>query len=134
MKISLQKYAKALCESLEKEKPGAEANQKIQNLLKILTKRKQNKLIGQLPAAFTALWLKMQNKMEITVVLAEEPSKEEVENIEKLLSAAFNKQVLVTIRINPQVIGGMKLYFGDCIIDNTVAAHLEGLRRELATS
>ncbi len=130
MKISLQKYAKALCQSLEKEH-GEAITMKIQNLLKLLTKRKQSKLIGQLPRAFKSLWLKMHNKMEVTVALAKEPTKEEIENITASLSTAFNKEVLISHRVNPDIIGGMRLEFDDCIFDGTVAANLEKLRSNL---
>lgn len=133
MKVSLQKYAKALCQSLEKEKDSKVVNQKIQNLLKILTKRKQSKLIKHLPDAFKQIWLKMHDKMDVTVVLAKEPSKEEVKDIAKLLSSAFGKDVLVSTRVNPDVIGGMKLEFDDSIIDNTVAASLLKLKQHLTT-
>lgn len=131
MKVSLQKYTKALCQSLEKD--STNAAQKIQNLLGILTKRKQSKLIRQLPTAFRNSWRKMHNQMEVTVILAEEPSKEEVKNIEKLLSSAFDKEVIVSTHINPEVIGGMKLEFDDSIIDNTVAASLIKLKQHLTT-
>lgn len=131
MKVSLRKYAKALCESLDKEKDSKVVDQKIQNLLKILNKRKQSKLIRQLPAAFKSLWLKMHKQMDVTVVLAKEPTKEETQNIKELLSAAFDKDVLVSTRVNPDVIGGMKLEFDDSIIDNTVAANLEKLKLHL---
>ena len=133
MKVSLRKYTKALCESLEKEKDSKVVNQKIQNLVKILIKRKQSKLIRQLPAAFRKLWLKMHGQMDVSVILAKEPSKDEIKDIEKLLSAAFSKDVLIHTSVNPDVIGGMKLEFDDSIIDNTVAANLEKLKLHLTT-
>jgi F-type H+-transporting ATPase subunit delta len=131
MKVTLRKYAKALSQSLDKEKDAKVVNQKIQNLLKLLIKRKQGKLIKQLPAAFKSIWLKIHNQMDVKVVLAKEPSKEEIKNIEELLSAAFNKEVIITTAVNPDVIGGMKLEFDDSIIDNTVAANLEKLKLHL---
>lgn len=133
MKVSLRKYAKALCESLDGEKDSKVVDQKIQNLLKILTKRKQSKLIKQLPEAFKSIWLKMHNQMDVKVTLAKDPTKEEVKNIEKLLSSAFDKDVSISTSTNPDVIGGMKLEFDDSIIDNTVAANLEKLKQHLTT-
>lgn len=133
MKVSLQKYAKALCESLKKEKDHKVVTKKIQNLLKILIKRKQSRFIRQLPAIFRKSWLKMHNQMDVTVILAAEPTSEETKDIAKLLGDAFNKEVLISTRVNPQVIGGMKLEFDDSIIDNTVAANLEKLKLHLTT-
>lgn len=131
MKVSLRKYSEALCDSLIDEKDNKMVTQKIQNFLKLLNKRKESKLIKQLPAAFEAIWLKKHNEMKVTVVLPYEPSQTEIKGIAKLLSESFNKEVIVFIRTNPEVIGGMKLEFDDCVIDNTVAAHLEKLKQHL---
>lgn len=134
MKISLRKYAEALSESLIEEKDHKIVAEKIQNLLKLLTKRKQSKLIKQLPETFKTIWLKKHNKMEVSVTLAEEPSAEEMKNISGLLADAFQKEVILSTRVNSQVIGGMKLEFGDCVIDNTVAANLIKLKHHLITA
>lgn len=134
MKVSLRKYAEALSESLINEKDDKIAAGKIQNLLKLLTKRKQSKLIRQLPETFKAIWLKKHKKMEVSVVLAEKPSEEEMKNITRLLADAFQKEVILSTRVNPQIIGGMKLEFGDCVIDNTVAANLVKFKHHLITA
>lgn len=134
MKISLRKYAEALSESLSQEKDLKIAAEKIQNLLKLLTKRKQSKLIKQLPETFKAIWLKKHKKMEISIILAEKPSAEEMKNISRLLADAFQKEVILEARVNPRIIGGMKLEFGDCVIDNTVAANLVKLKHHLITA
>lgn len=134
MKISLRKYAEALCESLIEEKDHKIAAGKIQNLLKLLTKRKQSKLIKQLPETFKAIWFKRHKKMEISVILAKKPSEEEIKNIARLLADAFKKEVILEEKINPQIIGGIKLEFDDCVIDNTVAASLVKLKHHLITA
>lgn len=134
MKISLRKYASALCESIQDGEAGEVTAQKMRNLLKIMAGHKQGKLIKQLPAVFKSLWLKKHNRLEVTAVLALEPSAEEIKNITRLLTGTFKKEVILSTRINPQVIGGMKLIFEDCVIDGTVAANLTGLKRHLTAA
>lgn len=131
MKISLQKYAAALCESLMDEKDSLVVTQKIQNLLKLLNRRKQNKLIKQLPEVFKTQWLKRHNKVAVTAVLARAPLTEEINSITQLLTTTLKKEIILSTRINPQVIGGLKLEFENCIIDGTIAARLINLYRNI---
>lgn len=131
MKISLKKYAEALCESLKNEKDAKIVAERIQSLLKLLTRRKQSKLIKQLPEVFKTVWFKKHNKMAVNVVLAEEPSEEEIKDIVNLLNDAFKKEVIISTKVNPEIIGGMKLEFDDYVIDGTVAAGLEKLHQHI---
>ncbi|MEK7085641.1 MAG: F0F1 ATP synthase subunit delta, partial [Patescibacteria group bacterium] len=57
-----------------------------------------------------------------------EPSAEEIDSLKKLLSEAFKKDVILSTKIDPNVLGGMKLEFGQYIIDGTVTANLEKLK------
>ena len=74
MKVSIKKYAEALADVLKDEKDKAEAKKKMQNLLRILTKRKQGKLIKQLPSTFKTIWLRQKGQLEIKATLPYEPT------------------------------------------------------------
>ena len=131
MKVSLRKYAQVLAETLEGDKDIDSVNQKIQNLLKILTRRKQSKLIKTLPAAFQKIWLSKKGQMVVKLTLAKESSKAELEQISSLLKEAFKKEVILDLKVDANVIGGMKIEFDDYIIDSTVLGNLESLKLQL---
>ncbi|MEK7673223.1 MAG: ATP synthase F1 subunit delta [Patescibacteria group bacterium] len=131
MKVSLRKYAQVLASTLEEDKDSNSVNQKIQNLLKILTRRKQSKLIKNLPAAFQKIWLSQKGQMVVKLTLAKEASKTELEQISSLLKEAFKKEVILDVKVDPNVIGGMKIEFDDYIIDSTVLGNLESLKSQL---
>jgi F-type H+-transporting ATPase subunit delta len=132
MKVSTTKYAQALTEVLKDEKDAKEVNQKIQNLLKLLTKRKQGNLIKELPEAFKKAWLSQKGQLEVNVTLPYKPTDQDKLKIVRLLTEALNKEVIISIEVDEEIIGGMKIEFGDYIIDGTVIKNLELLKSSIA--
>jgi F-type H+-transporting ATPase subunit delta len=132
MKVSTTKYAQALAEVLKDEKDAKEVKQKIENLLKLLTKRKQGKLIKELPEAFKKAWLSQKGQLEVNVTIPYKPTDQDKLKIVRLLTEALNKEVIVSIEVDEEIIGGMKIEFGDYIIDGTVLKNLELLRSSIA--
>ena len=131
MKISIKKYAEALVESLADEKDKKKVGEKINNLLKILAKRKQSKLIRQLSQEFKTEWMKKKGQLEVLVTLPYKPSDEEKLRIIRSLGEALKKEIIMGIKVDEKVIGGMKIEFEDYIIDGTVAKSLEMLKLNL---
>lgn len=134
MKISLKKYAQALADSLYGEKDSAVINERIQNLLKLLVKRKQSKLVKQFVKAFFSEWMKKNGKVFCKVTVPFEPNDAETKDLEKLLSDALNKKATIKVNTDPSVIGGMKIEFDDYIIDGTVITGLKTLKSQIVNA
>ena len=132
MKVTTAKYAQALAEVLKDEKDAKEIEQKIQNLLKLLTKRKQGKLIKELPEGFKKAWLSQKGQLEVNVTLPYKPTDQDKLKIVRLLTEALNKEVIISIKVDEEILGGMKIEFGDYIIDGTVLKNLEMLKNSIA--
>jgi F-type H+-transporting ATPase subunit delta len=50
------------------------------------------------------------------------------------LSRRLNKEVKLQVAVDPRILGGLRLQYGDHVIDGTVATKLQQLRRRLATT
>jgi len=68
--------------------------------------------------------------VEITTALPLEKDEQEV--IKAKLAKAMLKEVVVTTRINPAIVGGLVLRIGDQVIDGSVHTRLQGLKKSLA--
>lgn len=134
MKISPRKYAQALAESLDSVKSETEVNERINSLLKMLVKRKESKLIKRLPELFKGVWLKRQGKMEMSVTMSDEISDSEKSVLQKLLKDAFKKDIDMSVKVENDIIGGMKIEFGEYVIDGSVRKNLEMLENKLVNS
>lgn len=56
---------------------------------------------------------------------------EEQEAVKKDVLARVGKQVSVSFRVDPAILGGLVVKVGDKVLDGSVAAQLEGLRQSL---
>jgi F-type H+-transporting ATPase subunit delta len=131
MKTSITKYAQALTAVLKDETDQESINEKIQNFLKLLVKKKDTKLIKSFMPEFRAVWLESKGQLEVKVTLPYEQSAEESEELAKALSKALEKEVIISVKVDENVIGGMKLEFEDYVIDGTVLKNLQTLKYNL---
>ena len=56
------------------------------------------------------------------------------DRVTRELSKRLDKDVRLSVVVDPRILGGMKLQYGDRIVDASVATRLEQLRRRLAAS
>lgn len=134
MRISLKKYAQALADSLHGEKDSAVIEERIQNLLKLLVKRKQSKLVKQFTPAFFSEWMKKNGKVFCKVTVPYELNDAETKDLEKLLSDALNRKASIKVSVDADIIGGMKIEFEDYIIDGTVITGLKTLKSQIVNA
>ena len=52
-------------------------------------------------------------------------------SVEELLKEVVGKEIRLTSRVDPQIIGGIVARVGDHVIDGSTATRLESMRREL---
>jgi F-type H+-transporting ATPase subunit b len=58
-------------------------------------------------------------------------NKEEQEAVKANVLSKMGKQASVTFRVDPSILGGLVVRVGDKVLDGSVAAQLEGLRKSL---
>jgi F-type H+-transporting ATPase subunit delta len=134
MKISVKKYAEALAASLYGEKDKGVADEKIHNLLGLLQRKKKGKLIRRLPDIFKKVWQEKNKQMEMKATFSAEPGKQEVDDFAASLSETFDRKVSIDVVVDESIIGGVKLEFGEYVVDSTVVKNLEILKNKLVSS
>ena len=73
-------------------------------------------------------------RVRATVTTAVELESEDRERVARELSKRLDKDVKLSVVVDPRILGGLKLQYGDRIVDASVATRLEQLRRRLAAS
>jgi F-type H+-transporting ATPase subunit delta len=69
-----------------------------------------------------------------TVTTAIELQAQDRERVARELSRRLDQEVHISVVVDPRILGGMKLQYGDRVVDASVATKLEQLRRRLAAS
>ncbi len=73
-----------------------------------------------------------RERLLATVTVAVPPTPAQVERLTALLSRAYGRAMHVNVAVDPQVLGGMRIAVDDEIVDATVLARLDDVRRRLA--
>ncbi|MFA5948222.1 MAG: ATP synthase F1 subunit delta [Candidatus Gracilibacteria bacterium] len=134
MKVSTKKYAQALTEALIDDKEQASINEKIKNFLSILRRRKKTKLLRYFMDTFKKVWNEKNNALEITCLMAYGPSDNEIKSLTESLKKTFDKKIILNIKKDENLIGGLRLEFDENIIDGSIKKNLEILKSKLVNS
>jgi len=90
--------------------------------------------LGRLPSMIQAFHDKAQEafgRIEVNVHTAAPISSADLDAIRERLASALNKEVVAHHRSDPAMIGGLKLRFGDRLVDGSIATRLRRFRDQL---
>jgi len=99
-------------------------------LLMIIDKRRET-YIGLIVEEYKEMADASRNITKAEFIAAQEVPEEEVKSLAEKLSASTGKVVQLKPKVDPSLIGGVKIRIGDQIIDGTVAKKLEMLKEKL---
>ncbi len=104
------------------------------NLAKLLIESSRVRDVDAIVGEFERLADDAAGRVRATVTTAIELGPQDRDRIEHDLSMRLNKEVTLHVVVDPSVLGGLKLQYGDHIVDGTVATKLQQLRRRLVAS
>jgi len=83
---------------------------------------------------FESLADQSMGRVRATVTTAVELTAHDRERVQRELSRRLDKEVRITVVVDPRILGGLKLQYGDRVVDASVATRLQQLRRRLAAT
>ena len=102
------------------------------SLLKLLTERRRIRLFFPCLSAFREGYEEEQGILPVQVTAAEALTARQTRRLEALLRARTGREIVLTNRVDPAVLGGVRLDYGGKRVEDTVARRLEALRDWLA--
>lgn len=102
------------------------------NLARLLIESNRVKQIAGIAEEFEALADAAAGRVRATVTTAVELDHAERDKVADQLSKRLGKEVRMTVVVDKSILGGLKLQYGDHLIDASVATKLQQLRRRLA--
>ncbi len=105
----------------------------IRSLLDLLLERERIVLFPQIAAAYVDLVERRAGIVKGRITTAKELSAGEREDLVRRLERSSGKKIRATFAVDESLIGGAKVQVGDRLIDSSLKAQLDELRRELAS-
>lgn len=99
-------------------------------LMIVIDKRRQ-RLLPLIAEEYRRLVDRKFNRLDVEVVLASEPDERLEEEIRSGLSEKLGRTIVPRFRIQPEIIGGAIVKYGDNVIDGSLRRQLLALRRRM---
>ena len=123
--------------SSEEKKQGVsrildDADPRFVNFLELLAERHRMPVIFRIRRAFDALWADENKLLPVTVTSAVELDDELVSDIGKRIEEQTGRRVELSSKVDPDLLGGLKVSVGNMVLDASVRNRLEQLRKQVA--
>ncbi|HEV2772376.1 MAG TPA: ATP synthase F1 subunit delta [Thermoleophilaceae bacterium] len=116
-------------ESLGKLLEGA--NDNFYRFLELLAERNRMPVIFRIRRAFDDMWAEERRRLEVEITSAIELDDETVKSIGERIEEQTGRDVQLEAQVDPDVLGGIVLRVGNMVLDASVRARLERLRRQV---
>ncbi len=130
--ISDPKVQKSNLESVFLDVCGQHLSDHGQNLVKVLVEYGRLSLLPAISTAFEALKAKDEGVLQAEIISAVALEEKESKEIIQKLESRFEKKIEVENRVDPDLLGGMKIVVGDTVIDTSVKSQLQNLAYTLS--
>ena len=72
-----------------------------------------------------------RSKMDVKVFSAMTLLPDQQARLESKLEKVFNKKIVMTIRVDPSLLGGLRIIAGHTVIDNTIKTRLADMKKNI---
>ena len=104
------------------------------NLARLIIESDRVREVGAIEEEFQRLADEAGGRVRATVTTAIELSGHDRDRVAGELSERLGKKILLHVVVDAGILGGLKLQYGDHLVDASVATRLQQLRRRLAAS
>jgi F-type H+-transporting ATPase subunit delta len=123
--------------SSEEKKDGvrrivSDADERMLNFLELLAERHRMPALFRIRRAFDSMWAEENKLLPVTVTSAVELDEELVTSIGKRIEEQTGREVELSSKVDPDVLGGLQVRVGNMVLDATVRNRLEQLRKQVA--
>lgn len=110
---------------------GDQLNENGKNLIKVLVEYGRLSILPEIHSAFELLKAQDEGTLDAQIIAATKLSVAETKDLVKRLEAKFGKKIEVSVSVDPEIIGGIKIIVGDTVIDASVKGQLQNLAYSL---
>jgi F-type H+-transporting ATPase subunit delta len=101
------------------------------NALLLLVRKRRERLLTQIVAAYEKLVLAERNREPLDVISARPLAPGELQQMVARLANVYGKQFEVSTSVDATLLGGVRLAMGDRYVDGSISGRLEELARDL---
>ncbi len=101
------------------------------NFVRVVVDQNRQRLLRVIGSEYRTLVDAAQGRLHVEVTLARRPVESQQDEIAARLSDKLGKTVVPHVRVNPNILGGVVVRFGDRVMDGSLKRQLSTLRRRM---
>jgi F-type H+-transporting ATPase subunit delta len=113
---------------------GNKVGRPVLGLLNVLVEKRREALFDEIVVQFDTLLDRRQGRIQVQVTTARKLDDDLAEALRRAIEERTSQTVVIHERVDPEVIGGVKVNVGDRVIDGTVRRSLQDMRRNFAAT
>jgi F-type H+-transporting ATPase subunit delta len=117
-------------EGISKMIEGADEN--FVRFLELLAERHRMPAVFRIRRTFDGLYAEERKLLPVTVTSAVELDEDTVKEIGRKIEEQTGRKVELSAKVDPEVLGGLVMRVGNVVMDATIRARLERLRKQVA--
>ena len=117
-------------EGLDNVVTGAEPI--VQNFLKLLIEKNRMPAVFRVRRVFDELWQRENKLLPVEITSAIELDKKTVKQIGDRIGEETGQKIELSEHVDPDILGGLIVRVGNSIIDSSIRARLDSLRKQVA--
>jgi F-type H+-transporting ATPase subunit delta len=117
-------------EALHKTLDGAD--EAFMNFLEALVERHRMPVIFRIRSRFDQMWQEEHKLLPVEITSAVELDKQTVDGIGKTIGEHVGREIELSSRVDPDILGGVVLRVGNYVLDASIRHRLEQLRKQVA--
>lgn len=125
-KLDVQRKQRALRAALE-----GQVSPLFMNFVLLVLRKRRQRLLRDIAREYGGLLDEKMNRVHAQVTLAHEPDDATEERITRELSRILGKTVVPHVLVNPEILGGIIVRYGDRVMDGSLRRQLLALRHRL---
>lgn len=98
----------------------------------LLIRKRRERYLRAIIGQYRALEIEAAGREPLEIVSARELGRDDIGSLVERLARLYNKRFVVTQRVDPALIGGIRITMGDRRIDGSIAGRLNDLARTLS--
>lgn len=103
----------------------------LKNFARLLVERKRIGLLKSINESYQFLSDEAAGRVKTEVTLSFEPAESDKENIRKGLEKATGKKVVMDIKVDPELIGGVVARVGSIVYDGSIRTQLNNIKNNI---
>ena len=108
------------------------ADEHFERFLELLAERHRMPAVFRIRRAFDELYAEERKLLPVTITSAVELDKDTLKEIGSKIEENTGRKVELTTKVDPYVLGGLVMRVGNMIMDGSIRARLERLRKQVA--